>query len=162
MCSYVVVFNLFLFLKVFKLVNIVWFGLENVNMIFIGFVIEKIILVFVELLMDDGLSYLINNFISYSGLLLFFLSNFGLVKIDVLFGVVILVVDSSSCVIIMVSFIVNVSVIVEFVFYCNLELKVGEVDIGEREGLFILMFDKDDIWKMFIRVNFGFMGILVV
>lgn len=131
-------------------------------MIFSGFFIEKIILVFVELLMDDGLSYLINNFISYSGLLLFFLSNFGLVKIDVLFGVVILVVDSSSCVIIMVSFIVNVSVIVEFVFYCNLELKVGEVDIGEREGLFILMFDKDDIWKMFIRVNFGFMGILVV
>lgn len=112
--------------------------------------------------MDDGSSYLINNFTSYSGLLSFSSSNPGSAKIDALSGVVTLVADSSSRVTITASLIVNASVTAEFAFYCNLEPKVGEVDIGEREGPPIPMLDKDDTWKMPIRVNPGSMGILAV
>ena len=160
--SHAAVLNLPLSSKVFKPVNIVRFGLENVNMTLSGFAIEKTTSAFAELLMDDGSSYLINNFTSYSGLLSFSSSNPGSAKIDALSGVVTLVADSSSRVTITASLIVNASVTAEFAFYCNLEPKVGEVDIGEREGPPIPMLDKDDTWKMPIRVNPGSMGILAV
>lgn len=125
-------------------------------------VVGIIVLLFVEVEMEDGFIYVINNFIWYGGLVGFILSDFVVVKIYLFFGVVIFVVDSSSCVIIIVRFVGNLSVMKDFEVYCNLELIVGEIDVGVKEGVVILLLGEGDVWKMLIRINFGIVGILVV
>lgn len=50
----------------------------------------------------------------------------------------------------------------DFEVYCNLELIVGEIDVGVKEGVVILLLGEGDVWKMLIRINFGIVGILVV
>lgn len=132
------------------------------NVILSGFLGVIMVLLFVELKMLDGLIYLFDNFIMYSGLFIFRFSDVVVVLVDLNFGVVILLLDSCFIVIIIVMVLLNISVIVMIVFYCNLFFGIGEVDIGVSEGLVIFLFIVNDIWRMLIRINVGVFGILVV
>ena len=154
--------NLSLSSTVLKPVDIIRFGLEDVNMTLSGIAMATTASPFAELRMEDGATHFINNFTRYSGLLSFDSSAPATAKIDALSGVVTLLADSSSRVTITARLVANTSVTAEFAFYCNLEPNVGELDVGAKEGAPIPSLNKDDTWKMPIRVNPGTVGISAI
>lgn len=154
--------NLSLSSTVLTAVAITKFGLEDVNTTLSGIATETTALPFAEVEMEDGSTHLINNFTKYSGLLGFISSDPTTAQIHPSSGVVTLLADSSSRVIITASLVGNSSIEEEFAFYCNLEPNVGEIDVGDKEGAAIPSLSDGDTWTMPIRVNPGTSGILAV
>lgn len=146
---------------VLNAVAIIRFGFEGVNTTLSG-VAGTTASPFAEVEMEDGSTHVINNFTRYGGLVGFTSSDPAAAKIHPSSGVVTLVADSSSRVIITARLVGNSSVMKDFEVYCNLEPIVGEIDVGAKEGAAIPSLGEGDAWKMPIRINPGTVGILAV
>ena len=145
-----------------KLVAINRFGLENVNTTLSGIAGETNAQLFAEVQMNDQSIHLLDNFTRYSGLLTFNSSDAVVASVNPTSGVVTLLSDSSTRVTIKAEAFVNASLTATVSFYCNLEPRVGEVDIGAKEGPAVPSLAANENWAMPVRINPGTLGILAV
>ena len=117
---------------------------------------------FAELKFADGSSFGINNFTRYSGLLEFSSSNPGAASVDPASGVVTLLGDSNSQVIVTATAKSDPSIQATVAFYCNLQASAGGVDIGAVDGPPIPSLTQNEAWNLLVRVNPGSGGLLAV
>ena len=154
--------NLTLSSTVLEIVAITRFGLKNVNTTLSGIAAITTASPFAEMRMKDGSVHLLDNFTMYNGLLKFNSSDPAVASVDPASGVVTLLSDSSSPVIITAIGLSNTNITATVTVYCNLEPGVGEVDIGAKEGPAIPVLAANEIWRMPVRMNPGTLGILAV
>ena len=154
--------NLTLSSTLLKLVTINRFGLKNVNTTLSGVTVVTKVQPFAELQMEDGSIHLLDNFTMYNGLLTFTSSDAAVASVNPDSGVVTLLLDSSTPTTITARAVSNTSITAVVSFYCNLEPRQGEVDIGDKEGPAIPPLATNEPWTMSVRMNPGKLGILAV
>lgn len=154
--------NLTLSSTLLKLVTINRFGLKNVNTTLSGVTVVTKAQPFAELQMEDGSIHLLDNFTMYNGLLTFISSDAAVASVSPDSGVVTLLSDSSTPITITARAASNTSITAVVSFYCNLEPREGEVDIGDKEGPAIPSLATNEAWTMSVRMNPGKLGILAV
>lgn len=154
--------NLTLSSTLLKLVTINRFGLKNVNTTLSGVTVVTKVQPFAELQMEDGSIHLLDNFTMYNGLLTFTSSDAAVASVNPDSGVVTLLSDSSTPITITARAVSNTSITAVVSFYCNLEPRQGEVDIGDKEGPAIPPLATNEPWTMSVRMNPGKLGILAV
>ena len=154
--------NLTLSSTLLKLVTINRFGLKNVNTTLSGVTVVTKAQPFAELQMEDGSIHLLDNFTMYNGLLIFTSSDAAVASVNPDSGVVTLLSDSSTPITITARAVSNTSITAVVSFYCNLEPRQGEVDIGDKEGPAIPPLATNEAWTMSVRMNPGKLGILAV
>ena len=154
--------NLTLSSTLLKLVTINRFGLKNVNTTLSGVTMVTKAQPFAELQMEDGSIHLLDNFTMYNGLLTFTSSDAAVASVNPDSGVVTLLSDSSTPITITARAVSNTSITALVSFYCNLEPRQGEVDIGDKEGPAIPPLATNEAWTMSVRMNPGKLGILAV
>ena len=154
--------NLTLSSTLLKLVTINRFGLKNVNATLSGVTVVTKAQPFAELQMEDGSIHFLDNFTMYNGLLTFTSSDAAIASVNPDSGVVTLLSDSSTPITITARAVSNTSITAVVSFYCNLEPREGEVDIGDKEGPAIPPLATNEAWTMSVRMNPGKLGILAV
>ena len=117
---------------------------------------------FAELQMEDGSIHFLDNFTMYNGLLTFTSSDAAVASVNPDSGVVTLLSDSNTPITITARAVSNTSITAVVSFYCNLEPREGEVDIGDKEGPAIPPLATNEAWTMSVRMNPGKLGILAV